>query len=168
MPIRSLYLFRQNLSNILDLIFYQPDADPPDTKPHNLFLLSIVMKLLLCNVFISLVKDALYSTSSWLFRSKASIKMYPKFKLNFSENSISKWITKIVHSSAFFVKYCGILTGGFEGNSAFLVSTYSIFYFYILFTICDILGWFWVLVINHCVMFWSNYSCATCSAICED
>ena len=87
---KSLYLFGQNLSDVLDLILYQPDADFSGIKSHNLFPLSVVTKLLFCNISISLVKDALYNTLSWLFRSKAPIKMYLKFKLNFSERSISK------------------------------------------------------------------------------
>ncbi len=64
MPTRSLYLFRQSLSNISDLILHQTDIDLSGTKPHNLSLLFVVTKLSLCNVSIILVKDALYSASS--------------------------------------------------------------------------------------------------------
>ena len=64
MLIKSFCLFRQNLSDISDLIFHQPDADPSSTKPHNLSLLSIVTKLLLRNISISLIKNTLYSVSS--------------------------------------------------------------------------------------------------------
>ncbi len=90
MPTRSLCSFRQSLSDVSDLIFYQPDADPPNTKPQNLSPLSIVTKLSLRNIFISLVKDAFYSALSWLSGSKAPVRMYHKFKLNFFEISISK------------------------------------------------------------------------------
>ena len=90
MLIRSLYLFRQNLSNVSDLIFHQPDADPPSTKPYNLSPLSVITKLLLCNISINLIKDALYNALSWLFEFEVSIRTYLKFKLNFSKRSISK------------------------------------------------------------------------------
>lgn len=71
--------------------------------------------------------------SSWLSDFEALIKMYPKFKLNFFERSISKQITKIVHSNASFGGYCDILIQKFEGNFAFLVNIYFI-------TSCNISG----------------------------
>ncbi len=126
------------------------------------------MKLSLCSLSISLVKDTLYTALSWLSGSKAPVRMYPKFKLNFSKISISKWITKIMRDNASFVKYCSVLIGGFEGDSALPVSTHSIFCFHILFTSCNILGWFWLPVIDRRVIFWSNYSRATFSAACGD
>lgn len=148
-PTKSFYLFRQNLSNISDLIVQQPDANFLSTGSHNLFLLFIIMKLLLRNMSISFLKNALYCALSWLSGPKALVKMYPKFKLNFSKRSISKWIIKIVHNSAFFVRYYGVLIGGFESDSTFLVNIHFIFCFYILFISCDILRWFWVLVIGR-------------------
>lgn len=64
MPTRSLCLFKQSLNDIPDLILYQPDADPLDIKFHNLSLLFEITKLLFHNIFISLVKNILYSASS--------------------------------------------------------------------------------------------------------
>ncbi len=64
MPTRSLYSFKQSLSDVLDIILQKSDADPPSTKPHNLSPLFVVTKLLLCNMSISLMKDALYSVLS--------------------------------------------------------------------------------------------------------
>ena len=90
MLIRFLCLFRQNFSNILDLIFYQSDASFLGIKSHHFFLLFIVTKLLLYNISISLVKNTLYSALIWLFGSKTSIKMFLKFQLNFFERFVSK------------------------------------------------------------------------------
>ena len=89
--------------------------------------------MLLRNISISLMKDILYSASSWLSEFKTLIQMYLKFKLNFSKRFISKYITKIVRDSKSFVKYCDILIRGFEGNTILLVSIHSIFCFHILF-----------------------------------
>ncbi len=85
MLIRSFCLFRQSFSNVSDLILHQPNADAPGTKPYNLSPLSVVTKLSLRNVSINLMKDALYNALSWLSRSETPVRMYPKFKLNFSE-----------------------------------------------------------------------------------
>ncbi len=63
-PTRSICLLKQSLGNVSNLIFHEPNTDSPSTKPHNLSLLSIVTKLSLCNMSISLVKDALYNASS--------------------------------------------------------------------------------------------------------
>ena len=64
MPTRFFCLFIQSLNDVSDLILYQPNIDPPGTKPHNLSLLFIVTKLLFRNISISFVKDTLYNGSS--------------------------------------------------------------------------------------------------------
>ena len=87
-PLRSFYLFEKSLNNISDLIFYQQDVGLLDTKSHNLFPPFIFTKLLLYNVFISFVRDVLYSALFWLSESEIPIKIYSQFEFNFFKRSI--------------------------------------------------------------------------------
>lgn len=138
--IRSLYLFKQSISNISELIFYQPGANPLGTRPYNLFSLFAITKPLFRNISIGLLKDVLYNASSWLFWSKVLVRIYPKLRLNFAKRCISKRKTKIMHGNVSFGRYYGVLMRGYKGNSVFLVSTHSILLSYIIFISYDVLG----------------------------
>lgn len=70
----------------------------------------------------------------WSFGSKTFVKKYLKFKVNFFERFVSKYIAKIICGSVSYIKYDGIWIRRFKNNSTILVSNYFIFCFYIIFT----------------------------------